>query len=220
MDTSVAIVFGVLVAAMVNAPRNAGAVGVIWRAALFAGYVSVAFVRPKLAFVVLLLVFAHRIWLRRRRQATRTRLGVAPDTTLVGFFHPFCASGGGGERVLWKMLHTLSEQHAAGALKVHVVVYAADGNDDWAAVLSNASRRFGIDLSGAASRAANRNKEDSGSTAAAANANSDSIAIDCVLVPAWVVKLLTAEVWPRFTMVQATPLPEYSLKLSVDGHIL
>jgi len=30
-------------------------------------------------------------------------------TFIVGFFHPYCASGGGGERVLWKSIQALGE---------------------------------------------------------------------------------------------------------------
>jgi len=206
MENSLLTAFGAALAAAAISPNGVSAIGVTWRALLLAGYASFAFVYPKLAFAVAMTIFSHRVWLKRRRLATRARLGVAPDATLVGFFHPFCASGGGGERVLWKMLHTLSEQHAAGMLKVHVVVYAAQGSGDWAAVLSSASRRFGIELSRASSRAATRKKEGGGGIAAV-NVSFDSMAIDCVVVPPWVVKLLAAEVWPRFTMVRIQSLP-------------
>lgn len=196
------------VAATAIAPAGAGVGGVAWRAAVLVGLASVAPAHPDLALALVFVGLAHRAWLQRRRLATRARLGVAPGATVVGFFHPFCASGGGGERVLWKMLHTLTEQHAAGLLNCHVVVYAAEGDEDWAAVLAGASRRFGIDLSGAAARAAARKqgtgagvRESEGSGAGTGDRVQGVMAIDCVEVPRSVVRLLTAEAWPRFTMV-------------------
>jgi hypothetical protein len=203
------------VAATAIAPAGAGVGGVAWRAALLVCLASLAPAHPDLALALVFVGLAHRAWLQRRRLATRRQLGVAPGATVVGFFHPFCASGGGGERVLWKMLHTLSEQHAAGLLKVHVVVYAAPGEEDWATVLAGASRRFGIHLSGGAARAAERKQQGAGTGAresedSAAGSAADSacesqesvMAIDCVTVPRSVVRLLTAEAWPRFTMVR------------------
>jgi alpha-1,2-mannosyltransferase len=41
------------------------------------------------------------------------------------FFHPYCSSGGGGERVLWKMVQVLSDLHYKG-WHVDVVIYTVD----------------------------------------------------------------------------------------------
>ena len=68
-----------------------------------------------------------RRWvIRRRRAATRLRFGVVDGATVIAFYHPFCASGGGGECVLWKMLSTLQTLTQDGSLKLHIVIYAAE----------------------------------------------------------------------------------------------
>ena len=38
----------------------------------------------------------------------------------IAFYHPFCSSGGGGERVLWKTIEVLSR------FEVQVVIYTVD----------------------------------------------------------------------------------------------
>ncbi|TGZ64846.1 hypothetical protein CRM22_006146 [Opisthorchis felineus] len=52
------------------------------------------------------------VWLlARRRQRVRQWLfstyGTDPNCTLIGFFHPYCNSGGGGERVLWTSIKAM-----------------------------------------------------------------------------------------------------------------
>ena len=43
----------------------------------------------------------------------------------IAFFHPFCASGGGGERVLWAIVQALGEIDQKG-LSIQVVIYTVD----------------------------------------------------------------------------------------------
>lgn len=52
----------------------------------------------------------------RRRRVTR-RNGLT-----VGIFHPYCNSGGGGEKVLWCAIRAIQQQHAS----VDIVVYTGD----------------------------------------------------------------------------------------------
>lgn len=62
-----------------------------------------------------------------------------PSQLVVGFFHPYCDSGGGGERVLWKCiaaLHTLSPT-------IHCLVYTGDTTAD-ADILERACKRFNL----------------------------------------------------------------------------
>ena len=51
------------------------------------------------------------------------RNGNAP--LVVGFFHPYCASGGGGERVLWKTIEVLAAA-AAEERPLRIVIYTID----------------------------------------------------------------------------------------------
>ena len=44
---------------------------------------------------------------------------------IIAFFHPHCAAGGGGERVLWAILQALGEIHQQG-LALKVVIYTID----------------------------------------------------------------------------------------------
>eukprot|EP00457_Paulinella_chromatophora_P004208 gb/GEZN01004218.1/.p1 GENE.gb/GEZN01004218.1/~~gb/GEZN01004218.1/.p1 ORF type:complete len:484 (-),score=62.20 gb/GEZN01004218.1/:533-1984(-) len=79
---------------------------------------------------VLLLVCLLRASVKRRR---------AKLPCTVGFFHPYCDSGGGGERVLWQAIHAVQEAYP----KLHVVVYTGDVSPS-VDVLSRASSRFNL----------------------------------------------------------------------------
>jgi alpha-1,2-mannosyltransferase len=60
-----------------------------------------------LGLLVLVAAAIHRtIWPRK------------PKT--LGFFHPFCSSGGGGERVLWKMIESLER------FEYDIIIYTVD----------------------------------------------------------------------------------------------
>lgn len=67
--------------------------------------------------------------------------------TIVGFFHPYCNAGGGGERVLWCGIRGLQRQCMAQGSTEDIlwVVYTGDDADDMA-ILSRARDRFGIAL--------------------------------------------------------------------------
>ncbi|KAJ1927217.1 asparagine-linked glycosylation protein [Tieghemiomyces parasiticus] len=62
--------------------------------------------------------------------------------TVVGFFHPYCNAGGGGERVLWTAIHALQKRHPA----VRAVVYTGDTDVDEATILNHAVAHFNIPL--------------------------------------------------------------------------
>jgi len=44
---------------------------------------------------------------------------------IIAFFHPFCSSGGGGERVLWAIIQAIGEINDQG-LPVKVLIYTVD----------------------------------------------------------------------------------------------
>jgi hypothetical protein len=75
------------------------------------------------ALVFLTLLVACIIWTRWRHSSKQLRPGHHPK--LVAFFHPYCSSGGGGERVLWKMIQVLGDLTDRG-MPCQVVVFTVD----------------------------------------------------------------------------------------------
>ena len=46
---------------------------------------------------------------KKTKKKTKNIVKEDDGTFIVGFFHPYCTSGGGGERVLWKSIQALGE---------------------------------------------------------------------------------------------------------------
>ncbi|KAF2840758.1 glycosyltransferase family 4 protein [Patellaria atrata CBS 101060] len=61
---------------------------------------------------------------------------------IVGFFHPFCNAGGGGERVLWAAIRATQRRWP----KAICVVYTGDHDADKSAILHRVQDRFNIHL--------------------------------------------------------------------------
>ncbi|KZF25796.1 glycosyltransferase family 4 protein [Xylona heveae TC161] len=61
---------------------------------------------------------------------------------IVGFFHPFCNAGGGGERVLWAAIRATQKRWP----KAICVVYTGDHDVQKATILSRVEERFGIHI--------------------------------------------------------------------------
>lgn len=89
------------------------------------------------------LAYASRWW-------TRRRYGVAASATVVGFFHPFCAGGGGGERVLWRAVRAVAELSKDLEHPLHVLIYTGDVGIPPEDILSGVSRQFDISIEPAA----------------------------------------------------------------------
>ena len=92
-----------------------------------------------LAFVsasVLLLALA--VYYRSRPVHTPPSTSASRRSLVVGFFHPYCNGGGGGERVLWQCIHALH------ALSPHIscVVYTGDVDATPARIEQKAIERF------------------------------------------------------------------------------
>lgn len=98
--------------------------------------------------VCLWLVITTFAYASRRR--TRRWYGVAEGATVVGFFHPFCAGGGGGERVLWRAVHTLSRLREEKDTPLHVLIYTGDVGMTPEDILSGVARQFEISIDPAA----------------------------------------------------------------------
>ncbi|KAH6912589.1 mannosyltransferase [Coprinopsis sp. MPI-PUGE-AT-0042] len=61
---------------------------------------------------------------------------------VVGFFHPYCNAGGGGERVLWTAIASIQKKHP----EVVSVVYSGDVDATKDQILDKVKSRFGIIL--------------------------------------------------------------------------
>jgi hypothetical protein len=87
---------------------------------LFQGVVSLIVA----AILVKCVVFGWIIWNRsnssklRRKQTKGTK-------KVIAFFHPYCAAGGGGERVLWKIIEVLGGLYEQG-FDMEVIIYTID----------------------------------------------------------------------------------------------
>ena len=77
---------------------------------------------------------------------------LARKTKVYGFFHPYCSGGGGGERVLWKMIQVLQQQQQGigddETTKVHIVIFTVDPPEtDEARLRADAQKRFDVTIS-------------------------------------------------------------------------
>ncbi|KAF2272720.1 UDP-Glycosyltransferase/glycogen phosphorylase [Westerdykella ornata] len=61
---------------------------------------------------------------------------------IIGFFHPFCNAGGGGERVLWEAIRATQLRRPEAIC----VVYTGDHDVDKSAILKRVEERFNIHL--------------------------------------------------------------------------
>jgi len=88
-----------------------------------------------LTFILLsTLVFLHRVLSRLRKQLRGN------EEVLVGFFHPYCNAGGGGERVLWCAVNAVQKKYP----NAKCVVYTGDCDATGDEILSKAFNTFGI----------------------------------------------------------------------------
>ncbi|XP_019621446.1 PREDICTED: GDP-Man:Man(3)GlcNAc(2)-PP-Dol alpha-1,2-mannosyltransferase-like isoform X1 [Branchiostoma belcheri] len=99
-----------------------------------------------IVFAVIFLVTVAvvlRIWVRSRAKSLLPHLKEGDkDVLVVGFFHPYCNAGGGGERVLWCAVRALQEKYK----HVKCLVYTGDKNVKGAEIVKNARQRFNIVL--------------------------------------------------------------------------
>ncbi|CAG0884765.1 unnamed protein product [Cyprideis torosa] len=62
---------------------------------------------------------------------------------LIGFFHPYCNAGGGGERVLWQAVSAIQKRHR----RAHITVYTGDPPSECKSILGKVEERFGLQVS-------------------------------------------------------------------------
>ncbi|XP_053141076.1 GDP-Man:Man(3)GlcNAc(2)-PP-Dol alpha-1,2-mannosyltransferase isoform X2 [Hemicordylus capensis] len=90
-------------------------------------------------FILLCIV---RLWLQRRRNRSIPTEEEDEKKPIVGFFHPYCNAGGGGERVLWCALRALQKKYPDAVY----VVYTGDSDVTAENILEGAYRRFNVKL--------------------------------------------------------------------------
>ncbi|XP_064636019.1 GDP-Man:Man(3)GlcNAc(2)-PP-Dol alpha-1,2-mannosyltransferase-like isoform X2 [Lineus longissimus] len=93
---------------------------------------------PTCALVYVLL----RRWVQKRAKSQRQRLKTPGDAVTVGFFHPYCNAGGGGERVLWVAIRAMQNKYP----NVECVVYTGDSNATSEEIVNRARERFNVNL--------------------------------------------------------------------------
>ncbi|CAJ1945238.1 unnamed protein product [Cylindrotheca closterium] len=90
-----------------------------------------------LAFPLVYIISCWRLLVPGRQQQAYS----PDDLKIFGFFHPYCSGGGGGERVLWKMIQFLQQYNKS------IVIYTIDPPDtDEAKLRQDASRRFDVQI--------------------------------------------------------------------------
>lgn len=100
--------------------------------------------------IALVLVYgvliAARNFLQYRTKQLHSSLWQAQHSSktpiVVGFFHPYCNAGGGGERVLWCGIRSLQRRYDF----VNCVVYTGDCEYSPEQIMSRAKERFNVQL--------------------------------------------------------------------------
>lgn len=96
-------------------------------------------------FVLILRLYAKRktrglLPHLRHVDATKQQSNIKP--VVVGFFHPYCNAGGGGERVLWIGIRAIQQRYNF----VKCLVYTGDQDVNSREILEKARTRFNISL--------------------------------------------------------------------------
>ncbi|XBW35172.1 hypothetical protein QEN19_000733 [Hanseniaspora menglaensis] len=63
---------------------------------------------------------------------------------IIGIFHPFCNSGGGGERVLWELCYAILQKYTSPEIKI--AIYTGDVDMSPAQIIEKVDDKFGIKL--------------------------------------------------------------------------
>lgn len=65
------------------------------------------YVAVSIVILIALTLLFLRLWLKVRRRNYRASVG---GRCVLGFFHPYCNAGGGGERVLWVAVRAIQKK--------------------------------------------------------------------------------------------------------------
>ncbi|KAI8922018.1 hypothetical protein DFJ77DRAFT_424909 [Powellomyces hirtus] len=97
------------------------------------------------ACLLILLSGLVSFWYQRiaqKKQHARSQLRGGKSGKIVGFFHPFCDAGGGGERVLWAAVNAIQEKWPNSVC----VIYAWGQSSNGSQILSKVKDQFDIDI--------------------------------------------------------------------------
>ncbi|TRY73648.1 hypothetical protein TCAL_12485 [Tigriopus californicus] len=89
--------------------------------------------------LVLLLLLGTFLGLKFRVLGLKSQ-PINPDHVTIGFFHPYCNAGGGGERVLWVAIRALQKRFPVAKF----LVYTGDLDAAPDQIISQACQRFNI----------------------------------------------------------------------------
>ncbi|KAF8123271.1 UDP-Glycosyltransferase/glycogen phosphorylase [Boletus edulis] len=101
-----------------------------------------------ITFILSYTAYTEGLWSRscRARATILKELAVSETKTtnfkFVGFFHPYCNAGGGGERVLWTAVAHIQRQHK----DIICVVYSGDVDASKQQIIDKVKSRFAINL--------------------------------------------------------------------------
>ena len=99
---------------------------------------TVAYTLTKVVVLTMLAVLVMiTIWMRRQ--------GKRNDLPTFGFLHPYASSGGGGERVLWCAVKSISEGMRKAKIPCEVVIYTGD-SESKKDTLRKVKNAFNLDI--------------------------------------------------------------------------
>jgi len=78
-----------------------------------------------------------------RSKASSVKSAQSESEISVGFFHPYCNAGGGGERVLWQAVKVTQTRYPAAK----IIIYTGDVDAAPDMILNKARDRFNMDIS-------------------------------------------------------------------------
>lgn len=91
-----------------------------------------------LVLLAIRLIFSlSRIYAKKRLKCT--------NRIVLGFFHPHCDAGGGGERVLWVMIAALLSCEET-ASRIKIVIYSGEQLKSEEEILDNVSKKFYVHI--------------------------------------------------------------------------
>lgn len=76
------------------------------------------YVAVSIVILIALTLLFLRLWLKVRRRNYRASVG---GRCVLGFFHPYCNAGGGGERVLWVAVRAIQKKQVS-RVSFHILV--------------------------------------------------------------------------------------------------
>ncbi|XP_074650121.1 GDP-Man:Man(3)GlcNAc(2)-PP-Dol alpha-1,2-mannosyltransferase-like [Tubulanus polymorphus] len=96
-----------------------------------------------LCVILLVILFALlKFILRKYKLTLHPEIRQSDSTVVVGFFHPYCHAGGGGERVLWTAIRAIQKKYP----HVQCVVYTGDHEATGTEILNKARDTFNITI--------------------------------------------------------------------------